>query len=150
MSSLRYSVFLLSVVTSFLSTMGSVKSSFTFKLHAESDFGATHRRSVPDKEGIKLRLFVSPQTNFISCDVGAKTWEVLTKTQSSSCISLSRENLKSTSRSYPSFSFPLTSGLERSFRQARMRSKERRLEVRNRFCVFICQSMRAWMTSNYN
>ena len=80
-------------VTRFLSTVGSVKSFFALRLLAESDSGATHGHSVPDKEGIKLRLLVSPQTNFIVYDVRAKTTEVLTKTLSSRCMSLLRENV---------------------------------------------------------
>lgn len=65
--------YLLFVVTRFSSTVESVKSFFALKLLAESDFGATHRHSVSDKEGIKLRFLVSPQTNFIVYDVGART-----------------------------------------------------------------------------
>ena len=81
------------MVTRFLSAVGSVKSFFAHRLRAESDSGATHGHGVPDKEGIKLRLLVSPQTNFIVFDVRAKTTEVLTKTLSSRCMSLLRENV---------------------------------------------------------
>lgn len=88
------------VTRPFPSTVGSVKSFCPLKLLAESDFGATHGHSVPFKEGIKLRFLVSPQTNFIVFDVGAKTTEVLIKMLSHRCMS--RENV------YLSFELHLT------------------------------------------
>ena len=79
------------MVTRFLSTVGSVKSFFAFRLLAESDFGATHGPRVPDKEGIKLRFLISPQTNIFVYDFCAITTGALTKKLSSRYMS--RENV---------------------------------------------------------
>lgn len=81
---------LFSVVTRFLYTVESTKSSFTLKLLAETNCGATHRHSLPDKEGNNF-FFVDLTAGKLFYDASAKTSEGFTKMPSPSCISFSRE-----------------------------------------------------------